>query len=199
MSTSRRSTSSLLPQVFQTDTNKKFLSATLDQLVEPSTLVKLSAFIGKRHKPTYRSNNIYVNELTEERQNYQLEPAVSYASDGANTDFVAPYIDVVNEIEAQGGQKNRHDRLWSGDFYSYAPPIDADKFVNYRQYYWLTDGPSAIPTLPGTPGSEITINVTNNQLNAWKFNNKKTNNPDIILYKGNTYNFVVDAPGFKFL
>lgn len=198
MSTSRRSSSSLLPQVFQTDTNKKFLSATLDQLIEPSTLVKLSAFIGKRHKPTYRSNNIYVNELTEERQNYQLEPAVSYSSDGANTDFVAPYIDVVNEIEAQGGQKNKHDRLWSGDFYSYSPPIDADKFVNYRQYYWLKDGPSSIATFPGTPGSEITINVTNNQLSAWKFNNKTTDNPDIILYKGNTYNFVVDAPGYKF-
>ena len=198
MSTSRRPSSSLLPQTFQTDTNKKFLSATLDQLIEPSALVKLSAFIGKRHKPSYRSKDNYVNEISEERQNYQLEPAVSYASDGTNTDFVAPYIDVVNEIQAQGGQKSKHDRLWSGDFYSYAPPIDPDKFVNYRQYYWLTDGPTAMSTLPGTPGSEITINVTNSGLNGWKFANKSTDNPDIVIYKGNTYKFVVDAPGFKF-
>ena len=80
MSTSRRPSSSLLPQTFQTDTNKKFLSATLDQLIEPSALVKLSAFIGKRHKPSYRSKDNYVNEISEERQNYQLEPAVSYLS-----------------------------------------------------------------------------------------------------------------------
>lgn len=198
MSSSTRSTSKLLPQIFQTDTNKKFLSATLDQLVEPSALVKLSSFIGKRHKPTYRSKDNYVAELTAERQNYQLEPAVSYASDGRNTDFIAPYIDVVNEIDAQGGQKKNHEKLWNEDFYSYAPPIDADKFVNYRQYYWLKDGPSSITTLPGSPGCEITINVTNNKLSAWKFNNKTTDNPDIVVYKGNTYNFVIDSPGFNF-
>src|SRR6056300_140040 len=103
---STRPSSNLLPQIFQTESNKKFLSSTLDQLIEPSSLEKLSAFVGRRYHPTYRTNDVYVKEVSSERQNYQLEPSVTYQSDGENVDFIAPYIDVVNEIEAQGGNKN---------------------------------------------------------------------------------------------
>jgi len=198
MSTAKRSSVSLLPQVFQTETNKKFLGSTLDQLIEPSALEKLSAFVGRRYQPTYRSNSVYLEEISDERQNYQLEPTVTYSSDSQKVDFVAPYIDVVNEIHAQGGYKNDHNRLWQSETYAYSPPIDPDKFVNYRQYYWLKNGPTPITSILGTPGSEITIKVENKNISAWRFNNKGTNNPDIVLYKGNTYKFVIDAPGFNF-
>ena len=79
MSTAKRSSVSLLPQVFQTETNKKFLGSTLDQLIEPSALEKLSAFVGRRYQPTYRSNSVYLEEISDERQNYQLEPTVTYS------------------------------------------------------------------------------------------------------------------------
>ena len=45
MATSSRKSSDLLPEIFQTERNKKFLSATIDQLVEPSKLEKLSALL----------------------------------------------------------------------------------------------------------------------------------------------------------
>ena len=41
----------LLPEIFRTDTNKKFLSATLDQLVQPSKLQKIEGFIGRTIGP----------------------------------------------------------------------------------------------------------------------------------------------------
>ena len=43
MATSSRKSSDLLPQIFQTERNKKFLSSTIDQLIEPTKLEKLSA------------------------------------------------------------------------------------------------------------------------------------------------------------
>ena len=198
MSKSTRPTHTLLPGVFQTDKNKKFLSATLDQLVEPSALEKLSAYVGQRYHPSYRNNDVYLKEITAERQNYQLEPTVVYKSDGQNIDFLSPYIDVVNETAAQGGNKSRHNRLWQNEFYSYSPQIDIDKFINYREYFWLPSGPLSVTSNIDSPGSIITINVTNQAFDGYKFNNKTTTNPDIVIYRGNTYRFVIDAPGHNF-
>ena len=42
-----RSTSSLLPEYFQSDLNKKILSATLDKLNQSGDAEKISAYIGK--------------------------------------------------------------------------------------------------------------------------------------------------------
>ena len=198
MAKSTRPTSKLLPEIFQTNKNKKFLGATLDQLVEPSQLEKINAYVGQRYHQSYRKNDTFLEETTAERQNYQLEPAVSYKSNGNDIDFIAPYIDVVNEIAAQGGDKSRHDKLWQSEFYSYAPLVDADKLVNFREYYWIPNGPISVQSNVDNPGSIITINVTNEGLDGWKFNNKTSSNPDIVVYRGNTYKFKIDAPGFNF-
>lgn len=198
MAKSTRPSHKLLPQVFQTEKNKKFLSSTLDQYIEPSTLDKINAYVGQKYQSSFRKNDVYLEEQSAERQNYQLEPATTYKSDGSNVDFIAPYIDVVNEVGARGGDKFRHDKLWQSDFYSYAPPVDPDKLVNFREYFWIPNGPLSVQSNIDNPGSIITINVTNEGLSGWKFNNKTATNPDITIYRGNTYNFVIDAPGMNF-
>ena len=198
MATSTRKSSLLLPQIYQTEKNKKFLSSTIDQLIEPTQLEKLSGYVGLRTKPSYKSSDVFLNEVTNERFNYQLEPTVTYKSDGQNTDFAAQYIDFVNQIESEGGSPSKQDRLFEQESYSYSPPIDVDKFVNYRQYYWLPNGVATIPFSPGTPGATITLDVTNDAFGAYKFNNKNIGNPDIVVYRGNTYNFRINAKGHPF-
>ena len=111
MGKSTRKSQTLLPEVFQTTKNKDFLTATLDQLTEPAKTQKLSQYVGHTTLPSYKATDAYVPELTDDRANYQLEPATLYKSDGINVDFAAPYIDVINDIEAQGGTKIKHDRL----------------------------------------------------------------------------------------
>ena len=198
MSKSTRSSSQLLPQIFQTEKNKRFVNSTLDQLIEPSVLERLSAYVGQRYRPSYRTTDVYVEESTSQRQNYQLEPTVVYKSDGNTVDFASQYIDAVNEISAQGGSSLKHDRLWEQESYAYCPPIDHDKLVNYRQYYWIANNLSPITLILGQ-GTTSTISVTNNNLLAFRFSNKvDQDNPDIIVYKGCTYNFEVDAPGHPF-
>ena len=198
MSKSTRSSSKLLPEIFQTEKNKRFITSTIDQLIEPSVLDRLSAYIGQRYRPSFRSSDIYLDESTAQRQNYQLEPTVTYKSNGNNIDFASQYIDAVNEIASQGGSGLKHDRLWEQESYAYAPPVDPDKLVNYRQYYWIAENLSPITLVLGE-GTSSTINVTNNSLGAYTFSNKiDQTNPDIVVYKGCTYNFVVDAPGHPF-
>ena len=43
-----------LPDVFQTDTNKKFLNATLDQLVSEPDLKRVDGYIGRKLSPTFK-------------------------------------------------------------------------------------------------------------------------------------------------
>jgi len=198
MAKSTRNSSSLLPRIFQTEKNKKFLSTTLDQFVEPSALEKISGYVGRRYHPTYRTSEIYLDEKTKERKNYQLEPSIIYKSDGNSVDFVAPYIDVINELYTQGSVKSKQDLMCEEEFYSYSPSIDPDKFVNFREYYWLPYGMSSVVSRVGNPGSTITIKVTNSKFDGYKFNHKTEINPDIIVYRGNTYKFEIDSPGLNF-
>jgi hypothetical protein len=65
-------TSNLLPQVFRSDTNKKFLNATLDQLVSRPELKKINGYIGRIFAPTTKTADTYLQEDSLIRQNYQL-------------------------------------------------------------------------------------------------------------------------------
>ena len=69
-------TITFLPQVFQTDANRKFLNATLDQLVTNPKFKKLNGFIGRKTSPAFKATDNYLPELTTQKQNYQLEPSV---------------------------------------------------------------------------------------------------------------------------
>ncbi len=48
-----RKSINLLPSVFRTDVNDKFLSATLDQLISDPKLKNLYGYIGRKFAPTY--------------------------------------------------------------------------------------------------------------------------------------------------
>ena len=78
MSKSTRKSVNLLPQIFQTEKNKKFLSSTVDQLIEPTQLEKLSGYVGLKTTPSYKASDVFLEENTAERDNYQFEPTVTY-------------------------------------------------------------------------------------------------------------------------
>ena len=67
-----------LPEIFKTDINNQFLSATLDQLVQPPNFKKIQGFIGSKFGYGVTSNDGYVAEPTKTRSDYQLEPAVIF-------------------------------------------------------------------------------------------------------------------------
>ena len=69
-------TINFLPSVFRTDTNQKFLNATLDQLVTPPNLQRINGYVGRTNAPTFKSSDNYQPEPSARRRNYQLEPSV---------------------------------------------------------------------------------------------------------------------------
>ena len=113
-------TSNFLPDVFRTDANKKFLNATLDQLVTQPDLRNINGYVGRKFAPTFKSTDNYVPEPTALRQNYQLEPSVLVDDPitGENK-FFASYIDLLNQVKYYGGLTNNQTRLFTGESYSY--------------------------------------------------------------------------------
>ena len=115
-STTRTRTVDMLPQIFQTSTNKKFLNATLDQITQKSALEKIQGFIGRRQGigVGLTENDNYLAEPDTVRSNYQLEPSVIY--NGAdNTDqinSVITYPGILDALKLNEGTTVRHDRLF---------------------------------------------------------------------------------------
>ena len=113
--------------------------------------------------------------------------------------FTGTYDDYINQIRFFGGLTDNHDRLNKEKVYAWNPAIDFDKLVNYREYYWLPEGPNAITVSAVGTGATTTIDVTNSGANAYRFSTRgNTNNPTLTLYRGNTYKFVIDAAGHPF-
>ena len=162
-----RKTYKFLPTVFQSDANKKFLAATMDQLVTEPNLDTLYGYIGRKFAPTFSSSDSYILEDSTDRQNYQLEPATIIKDSDGNTTFFASYIDFLDKIKYYGGLVNDQSRLFAGEYYSFDPRISYDKFVNFGQYYWLPNGPDAVDVFAGSVDLQKTYYIyPNNNTNV---------------------------------
>ena len=196
-----------LPAFYRTDANDRFLTSTLDQLIQPGALKRLDGFIGHEYAYTRNtSKDKYLTATSTDRKNYQLEPAVTYTDKDTSSvnpedqvKFSGTYDDYINQIKYFGGLTNNHDRLNKEKVYAWNPAIDFDKLVNYREYYWLPEGPNPISINNIGTGSITEIDVVNNAAGAYNFSTRSSaDNPTLTLYRGNTYKFIIDAAGHPF-
>lgn len=194
-------TSNFLPEIFRTETNQKFLNATLDQLVTQPDLRNINGYVGRKFAPTFKSTDNYQPEPTALRQNYQLEPSIVVKNKiTGNTDFFSSYIDLLQQIGHYGGFTNNQTRLFSGESYSYGGLFDFDKFINFNQYYWLENGPQAVSVYASEIPTSETFTVTRDPATgSYKFSTAAgVENPQIQLAYGGTYKFIVNQPGYPF-
>ena len=190
-----RRTVDLLPQVFKTDTNDKFMAAVVDPLVQPGVLQKTTGYIGRRWGKTYTGTDIYLDDDTTLRSRYQLEPGVVISNEQGQVENFYDYIDFKNQLQFFNNYNERDDKITSQEHYSWTPPIEWDKFVNFREYYWVPSGPPSVKVLG--QGNEIvsTYRVRQGTTSTWIFfPDGLTNNPTITLYRGQTYKFNVNSP-----
>jgi len=195
---SKRSTSDLLPKFFRTEANRKFLQGTIDQMVQPGVAEKLNGFVGRKTAKAYTSSDNYVGDISTNRENYQLEPAAVVKDNLDNVVFYKDYNDYLGSLDFFGSNTANQDRLNKQDTYAWNPHIDWDKFVNFREYYWLPSGPLSIP-VRGQQREVISTytvsTVTDDDNTAYIFNDGFERNPTLKLYRGQTYRFEIDAPG----
>ena len=191
----------LLPEVFRTEPNRKFLAATIDQLIsENSQSVRLDSYVGRKNAPTWKSGDTYVKETNSDRQNYQLETSVIVDGGQSRTDFYSSYLDLLQQIAYYGGITTDHSRLFANQSYTFDGCFDVDKFVNFNNYLWLPNGPPEITITAGNLDIALEYNVIRN-LNArgYQFTEYGDNrNPIITLVKGQSYKFLINQPGNPF-
>ena len=195
-----------LPAFYRTDTNQRFLSNTLDPLVQKGTLERLDGYIGRKDAYTRSATDRYLTATSRDRMAYQLEPAVTYTDRDTTSvnpedqvKFTGTYDDYINQIKYFGGKVDNHDRLNKETVYGWNPAIDYDKLINYREYFWIPEGVNAIEIDSVGPSVVAEYDVVNLAKGAYNFGHRPgENNPIIKLYRGNTYKFKVNATGHPF-
>ena len=189
-----RKSVNLLPVLFRTDKNSKFLAGTIDQLIQPPQLKRVDGWVGSKITPTYDpKTDFYLDSVLKIRNDYQLEPALVVTNDILKIIKSTSYDDLINQLSFEGANTSRLDRLFSPEFYSYNPHINWDKFINFEKYYWLPSGPNAVSIANQQREIVSTYNVTET---ADGFNfvftpDGLTPAPQVTLYRGVTYKFNV--------
>jgi len=188
-----------LPTVFQTDPNRKFLAATVDQLTSEPSFKKVNGFIGRKFGPGYKPGDTYVTEPDKTRQDYQFEPAVSVSDAKGNVNFFSSYADLLQKIAYNGGLTTNHSRLFSGNSYNFNSLIDIDKFVNFNQYLWMPNGPPEVEVsaYKDTPIFDYKV-VRDTSKHAYRMGANPDGGPTLTLIRGETYTFRVDSVGNPF-
>ena len=161
-------------------------------------------------EPSSSNANAHVNSESEsegrnmnndnDRNNYKLEPVSLIKDDLNNVSYYADYNDFINTLKNQGNDPIDHSETTSQEYYAWNPHIDWDKFVNFREYYWLSAGPPTISVAGQSKSvqSTYTIGLANNADNVtYLFTpDGLTNNPTITLYRGQKYRFEINTPNY---
>ena len=180
-----------LPEIFQTETNKQFLAATLDQLVQEPKFKKTQGFIGRTVGPGVNPNDKYVVEPNRVRADYQLEAGViSLVPDTNTVKDAITYPGILDSIAYQGGNATRPDRLFESQYYTWDPFIDWDPFINFSQYFWLPNGPDSVEVQAAGVPAAYNFDVTRTS-SYYNFSGVQGNNPTIDLVRGGSYTFQV--------
>ena len=190
-----------LPAQFQSEANKKFLNATLDQLVTDPNTGAINGYVGRKFAPSSNDAARYVTEPSVIRSNYQLEPGIVVKdSITGETTFTTTYPEFLQKVNYLNGVTSDPNKLCSSEYYSYDPNIDLDKFVNFGQYYWVPAGPSPVQIYANEVDSTREFNISldeGRQIVTFEgFNN--LSNPQITLMRGGNYEFNINQLGYDF-
>src|SRR6056300_1108787 len=152
----RRDLVKQLPSILQTDTNKRFLRTTLDQLFSSGSTETLDTYWGRITGKDYiNDQDLFAPETKADRLNYQLAQGLS-VKNGLETESANTYVSILNTLEKFGAPEGKYDQMFSDPGYTLDLPINIDMFVNYKNYYWLVDD---IPTCVITPTAQDPIEI----------------------------------------
>ena len=134
-----------LPGVHQTPVIKNFFETTVEQLFSKSKIDSISGYVGRKDVSLYEFKDTYITQPDTARDKFSLEPVVNTLEPitGATTNRVF-WSDFVNVLKSYGVDTTNQNPIFDSTFYSFLPPINIDKFINYQEYFWSPQGPTAI-------------------------------------------------------
>ena len=107
----KRESANHLPRYFRTQSNKKFLKSTLDQLIQPGVVEKLNGYVGRESAKAFTVADNYISDVSADRKNYQLEPASVVKDNLGNVTFYKDYNDYTNQLKTLNSDNNDHSIL----------------------------------------------------------------------------------------
>ncbi len=131
----------LLPEVFQSQTNESVFEDVFNRYLSKPQIELVDGFAGEPFNNAVQQRQIV--EPTPHRQAFQLQPLL-FAQVGS-VNHLASYVDILNEIGRLGIEQCRLP-LWGNTLkFNWSPPIDIDKLVNFRDYFWCNTDDAADP------------------------------------------------------
>ena len=132
----------LLPDVFRSQTNEAVFEDVFNRYLSNPQLELVDGYVGEPLPEG--SIDRQIQEPTACRQAFQLQPQI-FARLGTEN-HIASYEDFLNELERTGVDSCRLP-LWGNALqFNWVPPIDVDKLVNFRDYYWYCpEDPASAP------------------------------------------------------
>ena len=118
-----------LPKYFRTEFNNKFLTATLDRLMQPGVAEKITGFYGRKTAKQFTATDNYIQDIDKDRENYQLEPASIIKDDLGNVEYYADYNDYINTLKNYGNDNINHSDTNLQEYYAWDPHVDWDKLI----------------------------------------------------------------------
>lgn len=146
-----------LPAILQTTATKNFFESTVDQLFSKANVENIQGFIGSPRGRDVGAQGAYLQEVTATKRFYGLSPTVNTLNpESGDSENLIFYDELIDILDTYGVDVRNHNKIFSENYAGFLPPIDIDKFVNYPEYYWYPEGPSAIE-VSGTLESPIDV------------------------------------------
>ncbi len=146
-----------LPGVLQTTAIKNFFESTVEQLFSKANSEIINGFVGERSPENHKSGAAFLQEETATRQFYSLSPVVNTINvatgDSENLIF---FDELLDTLKTYGVDTKNQNKIFGENYYSYLPPINTDKILNYQEYFWSPEGPPSI-RIQGTLANPIDI------------------------------------------
>lgn len=112
-----------------------FCDDVIQQWFNPAEQEIVDGYIGDRGTPS-AAGKIFIKESSQQRQDYQLSPVYVSRNTDTSVRSMQFYEDLVGYMSHYGSLTDNQSRLFDGKFYSWTPPINPNKMMNYSSYVW---------------------------------------------------------------
>ena len=132
----------LLPEPMRSDVNLSLFNNVFNRYLTKQEIEKVAGYIGRGNTAAIRPRQIHEQDV--HRQAYQLQP-IPYNKIGT-IEHMTSWKDMQNELERLGVDMDAFSEWGTTQKFNWVPPIDINKIINYRDYYWVdTVNPNSIP------------------------------------------------------
>lgn len=115
-----------------------FCEDVIQHWLTPESQKLVDGYIGDKSSPAAK-DKIFLSDGDIERDTYQLAPVYVSKNNDLSVRSLQFYSDLLGYMKLYGAKTEDENRLLSGNFYSFLPPVNPNKMLNFGSYYWDTE------------------------------------------------------------